>query len=101
MVDWLVTTLSGVRVLAHLVTFFMIAIYYKPPEGSRFRLGVSLLASILAGSTLALALLTIFVARQFGYQIFDTTLAVALAVLAVRAGGDVARLLPRQPWCRS
>ena len=24
MVDWLVTTLSGVRVLAHLVTFFMI-----------------------------------------------------------------------------
>lgn len=98
-IDW-TQPLTWVRVLAHLVTFIMVGLYYRPAPEARHRYGVSLLASIIAGSSLALAVLSLFVTRAAGYQIFDTSFAIAVAVIAVMAGGDVARLLPRQPWTR-
>ena len=83
------------RVAAHLITFAAIAIWYRDPC-ARFRPFVSMLATAIAGSSLAAAV-TISLSRAPA-GLFGTLLFVAFCALVLRAGGNVARLLPRRVW---
>ena len=87
--------LLWLRVAAHLITFAAVAIWYRDPLAT-FRPGVSLLATVIAGSSLAAAV-TLSLSRTPA-GIFDTLLFVAFCALVLRAGGNVARLLPRRVW---
>ena len=87
--------LLWLRVAAHLITFFAIAIWYRDPDAA-FRPGVSILATAIAASSLAAAVtLSVY---KYPVGIFDTLLFVAFCALVLRAGGNVARLLPRRVW---
>ena len=83
------------QVAAHLLTFAAVAFFYSDPT-ARYRLGVSLLATLIAGSSLAAGVGALVVDTRAG--ISDTILFVAFCGLVLRAGGNVAKLLPRQPW---
>lgn len=86
------------QVVAHLLTFGAVALWYSDPT-ARYRPGVSILATLIAGSSLASAVFAVMAGRGAGA--FETVLLVALCLLVLCARGNVARLLPRQPWSRS
>ena len=87
--------LLWLRVAAHLVTFAAVTFWYRDPLAS-FRPCVSMLATVIAGSSLAAAITIALSNTPPG--IFDTLLFVAFCALVLRAGGNVARLLPRRVW---
>lgn len=87
--------LLWLRVAAHVLTFVAVALWYRDPC-ARFRPGVSLLATVIAGSSLAAAVTLSLSKTPAG--LFDTLLFVAFCALVLRAGGNVARLLPRKIW---
>jgi hypothetical protein len=87
--------LLWLRVAAHLITFAAVAFWYRDPLAS-FRPCVSMLATVIAGASLAAAVTLSLSITPAG--IFDTLLFVAFCVLVLRAGGNVARLLPRRVW---
>lgn len=87
--------LMWLRVAAHLITFAAVALWYRDPDAT-FRPGVSILATVIAGSSLAAAVTLSLSKIPVG--IFDTLLFVAFCALVLRAGGNVARLLPRRVW---
>jgi hypothetical protein len=87
--------LLWLRVAVHLITFAAVAIWYRDPL-AKFRPGASLLATVIAGASLAAAVTLSLSKTPVG--IFDTLLFVAFCALVLRAGGNVARLLPRRVW---
>jgi len=87
--------LLWLRVAAHLVTFAALTFWYRDPC-ARYRPGVSILATAIAASSLAAAVTVSIFKTPVG--IFDTLLFVAFCALVLRAGGNVARLLPRRVW---
>lgn len=91
------SVLLCLQVAAHLLTFGAVALWYSDPD-ARYRPGVSILATLIAGSSLAAAVFAVMAGRGAG--VFETLLLVALCLLVLRARGNVARLLPRQVWSR-
>lgn len=90
------TLTGGLRLLAHVLTFLAVGLWYRDPT-ARYRAGVSILAYVIAASSLALAIQQAIYPPN-GARIFETVLIAAFALLVLRAGGNIALLLPRRPW---
>lgn len=98
MID-LETVTGALRIMAHMLTFLFVGVVYRDPQ-AHYRPGVSALAFVIAASSLALAMQQIIYPSP-SPRLFETALFVSLAFLVIRAGGNVALLLPRRPWDRS
>lgn len=92
----------GARCLAHFLTFLLVATY-KPSEDAAKRLGVSLVACILAGSSLMLLVLGMLtwdwqltIPLPFSFALLAQTFAFLIVIAIAR--GNVARLFPRIKW---
>lgn len=83
------------QVAAHLLTFAAVAIWYTDPT-ARYRPGVSILATLIAGASLAGGVGALLSGGSAG--VFATIMLVLFCGLVLRAGGNIAKLLPRQPW---
>lgn len=88
-----------IRVIAHLVTFVALAFWYKDPD-AQWRPGVSITATVVAGSSFASAFLLWYSSPPIltASMLFETVLVVAFTVLIVMARGNMARLFPRRVW---
>lgn len=86
----------AVRIVAHLVTMVYVVKWYDPE--ATHRPGVSWLAVAIAGGSFSAATLALLTEQAALPQFPLCVLAVSLSVLVVRAGGNVAKLLPRRTW---
>lgn len=93
------TLLTAMHALM-LAVIFIIVFSYQPDVETRYRAGVSLLATMLAGGSLASL---VHIVTQWGESCPQSppgqvllTLVVLIAV--VRTRGNVAKLLPRLKW---
>lgn len=84
-------TLSWLQITAHLLTFSSVALWYQDKEAS-YRAGVSLLATGIAGVSLGAGLKVII--DDQGSGIFPVLIIVIFCGIVLRAGGNVAKLLP-------
>jgi hypothetical protein len=90
--------LSLLQVLFHIGTLLIVASFRD--EGATYRPGVSLLACIIAGSSLAMAFMLLFPAQSACTRPEPGALLQAGLVffLIATTRGNVARLLPRRKW---
>ena len=85
--------LSWLQIAAHLLTFGAVALWYRDKEAS-YRAGVSLLATGIAGVSLGAGLTVIIDGQCSG--LFPVLIVVIFCGIVMRAGGNVAKLLPRR-----
>lgn len=83
--------IAWLQIAAHLLTFSAVALWYCDKHAS-YRPGVSLLATVLAGPSLGAALWVMMTGKHAGS--LELILIATLAGLVLRAGGNVALLLP-------
>lgn len=83
--------IMGLQVAAHLLTFAAVAIWYCDKQAS-YRLGASLLATVIAGPSLGAALSVLMTDRHAGT--LEVLLILTFCSLVLRARGNVALLLP-------
>lgn len=84
-------TLSWLQITAHLLTFSSVALWYQDREAS-YRVGVSLLATGIAGASLGAGLKAMIDGQGSG--LFPVLIIVIFCGIVLRAGGNVAKLLP-------
>lgn len=83
--------IAWLQISAHLLTFGAVALWYCDKHAS-YRPGVSLLATVLAGPSLGAALWVLMTGKHA--ESLELILITTLAGLVLRAGGNVALLLP-------
>ena len=83
--------LSWLQIVAHLLTFCTVALCYRDTEAS-YRVGVSLLATGIAGLSLGAGLTVIIDGQCSG--LFTVLIIVIFCGIVLLTGGNVAKLLP-------
>lgn len=82
---------AALQIIAHLLTFGAVALWYHDPL-ARYKPLESILATLLAGPSLAAAIWVWLSGDRAGP--FELLLIITLCGLVLRAGGNVALLLP-------
>lgn len=95
--------LGVTRIVFYLGIAFMLGVWYKPKPDARPRIGVSIVATLIAGCSFSLATMNILTWNSHQLATAKeivTTIFVGLWFLAtVMAGGNMAKIFkPRSSW---
>jgi len=90
------------RIVFYLGIAFMLGVWYKPKPGAQPRMGVSAIATLLAGFSLSLGTVNILTwdSHQLATakELLATGFVGIVFLLSVLARGNVAKLIPAGAW---